>query len=335
MAKGIGVAGNLVEDIIYPIPRYPQSGELATIGEPIIRSTGGAVCNVIMDLAKLDASLALKAIGVVGEDEGGKLIMDRLAAYPNIDCSQIAFEGRTAFTAVMSDEQTKQRTFFTYPGANDLFSLKHMNWDQLDISLLHVGYILLLGALDQPDPDYGTKMAQLLCQARQQGIETSIDVVSGAGGRFQALVPPALKYTDYCIINELEAEQTTGIPLRAGDALIAANMPEALRMIQDMGVAKWVVVHATEGAFGLDCTSGELVQMGSLVLPKGYIKGTVGAGDAFCAGVLYGAYQGKPLKEAIRYGIASAACSLSAEGSTEGMRPLAQALSLYEEYPLR
>ena len=99
MAKGIGVAGNLVEDIIYPIPRYPQIGELATIGEPIIRSTGGAVCNVIMDLAKLDASLALKAIGVVGEDEGGKLIMDRLAAYPNIDCSQIAFEGRTAFTA--------------------------------------------------------------------------------------------------------------------------------------------------------------------------------------------------------------------------------------------
>ena len=36
-------------------------------------------------------------------------------------------------------------------------------------------------------------------------------------------------------------------------------------MIQDMGVAKWVVVHATEGAFGLDCTNGELVQMGSLV----------------------------------------------------------------------
>ena len=69
----------------------------------------------------------------------------------------------------------------------------------------------------------------------------------------------------------------------------------------------------------------------SLSLPDGYIKGTVGAGDAFCSGVLIGAYQEKQLEEAIVMGIASAACSLSQEGSTQGMRSVGEALKLYEE----
>ena len=29
------------------------------------------------------------------------------------------------------------------------------------------------------------------------------------GNRFEKLVPPSLKYTDYCVINELEAQQAT------------------------------------------------------------------------------------------------------------------------------
>ena len=54
-------------------------------------------------------------------------------------------------------------------------------------------------------------------QVQQRGIKTSIDVVSEASDRFTRLVPPALKYTDYCIINELEAGQSTGVALRDED----------------------------------------------------------------------------------------------------------------------
>jgi arabinose-5-phosphate isomerase len=57
-------------------------------------------------------------------------------------------------------------------------------------------------------------MARLLAEAQKHGIKTSIDVVSEASDRFTRLVPPSLKYTDYCIINEIEAGQTTGIALR-------------------------------------------------------------------------------------------------------------------------
>ena len=56
--KGIAVAGNMIVDVLYPILGHPKPGELTTIVEGISRSTGGALCNVIVDLAKLDPSLA-------------------------------------------------------------------------------------------------------------------------------------------------------------------------------------------------------------------------------------------------------------------------------------
>jgi sugar/nucleoside kinase (ribokinase family) len=194
---------------------------------------------------------------------------------------------------------------------------------------LHIGYILLLDALDQEDDKFGTKMARLLHNAQQYGIKTSIDVVSETGNRFIKLVPPALKYSDHCIINELEAQQTTNIQLRSeNDELITDNIYWALRKMMDMGVSTWTIIHAPEGGFGLD-QEGNFVALNSLNLPKGYIKDTLGAGDAFCAGVLYAVQKRKCLREAIEMGIASATCSLSQCGATEGMRNTNEAMDLY------
>ena len=178
-------------------------------------------------------------------------------------------------------------------------------------------------------------MARLLHHAQQRGLKTSIDVVSEASDRFTRLVPPAMKYTDYCIINEVEAQQTTGVPLRdESGALLVENMPRALHAMKDMGVSTWAVIHCPEGGYGLD-ESGEYVQLSSLKLPEGYIKGTVGAGDAFCAGVLYGAEKGRTLAQSIDLGIAAAAASLSCPGSTEGMRTEAEVLKLFDQFGRR
>ena len=124
-------------------------------------------------------------------------------------------------------------------------------------------------------------------------------MVSEASDRFRQLVPPALKYTDYCVINEYEAQQTTGVPLRdESDRLIPENLPKALEAMKSMGVTTWAVIHCPEGGFGLD-ENGALVSAGSLILPGERIVGSVGAGDAFCAGVLYGAEMAWPLGRAI------------------------------------
>lgn len=329
MKKGIAVAGNMLVDTIYPINHYPRSGGLATVEDSIVRATGGAVCNVIIDLAKLDENLPLTALGVIGDDDNGKFIEESLSNFKNIDLSHIAHEGTTSFTTVMSDLSTKQRTFFCSKGANAKFSENHIDWDRLNVSHLHIGYLLLLEELDKPDKEFGTKMARLLSDAKGRGIKTSVDLVSDTGGRYRDIVPPTLKYTDYCIINEIEAEGIAGIALRRDYGIDEDNMILALRSIKDMGVCCWVVIHAPEGGFGIDCLSDEVVKKESLSLPDGYIKGTTGAGDAFCSGVLYGAYMEKPLTEAIELGIGCAAGSLSEQGATEGMRSFAEVLNFY------
>lgn len=328
MKKGIAIAGNMLVDTIYPIERYPALGQLTSIENPIVKATGGAVCNVIVDLAKLDESLQLTALGVIGEDENGQFIKQQLTQYRNIDFTQVVYDGITSFTAVMSDLLTKQRTFFHFRGANARFSEKHIHWEALDIELLHIGYLLLLDELDGQDDEYGTKMARLLAHAQARGIKTSIDIVSDIEEKFKSIVPPALKYTDYCVINEIEAERTTGIALRKDGELFEINIPKVLKAIRDLGVAKWIVIHAPEGGYGLDCLSGEIVLRESLHLPEEYIKGTTGAGDAFCSGILYGAYTDQTLAEAIELALACAACSLSESGATEGLRNYIEVLKL-------
>ena len=333
MKKGICVAGNLIVDITYPIERWPRESELTTVTEGITRSVGGAVCNDIVDLAKLDPELPLEALGVIGKDSEGDFILEELGKYKNIDLSKLKYEGKTSFTAVMSNNESKARTFFQYRGANALFDESCIDWDKLNSEIFHIGYILLLDALDAEDPEYGTKMAKLLAEAQRRGLKTSIDVVSESGNRFKKIVSPALKYTDYCVINELEAQQITGITLRdESGKLYEENMKAALEAIKALGVSTWAVIHCPEGAYALD-ESNEYFSTPSVPMPKCDIKGTVGAGDAFCSGVLYGAWKKWTLKESIRLANCCAVAALSERGATEGLASIAEVMKFEEKYP--
>jgi len=332
MRKGICCAGNMIVDITYPIETWPKQNELTHITEGITNTTGGSVCNTITDLARLDPGLHLIASGFAGHDAEGDFILGELEKYPNINLSMVKRDGRTSFTAVMSNNQTKERTFFQHAGANAYYCEDHIDWDSLNVDIFHIGYILLLPALDAEDAEYGTKMAKLLHRVQKLGIKTSIDVVSESGDRFARLVTPALKYADYCIINELEAQQTTGVVLRDGsDRLIKANLPAALKKLKDLGVSTWAVIHCPELGCGMD-EAGKYHEVSSLKLPRGYIKGTVGAGDAFCAGILYGAEKDMSMPKALKLAACTAAASLREVGASDGVKTVKEVLELYDIY---
>jgi len=332
MRKGICCAGNIIVDITYPIAAWPKQNELTHITEGITSSTGGSVCNTITDLARLDPGMHLVASGFAGHDAEGDFVLKEMGKYKNIDLSMVKRDGRTSFTAVMSNNQTKERTFFQHAGANAYYGEDHIDWEKLDVNIFHIGYILLLPHLDAPDEEYGTKMARLLHRAQSLGMKTSIDVVSETGERFCRLVPPALKYADYCVINELEAQQTTGVLLRDEDGkLHRQNLPAALEKLKQMGVSTWAVIHCPELGCGID-GHGNYYSFDSLTLPKGYIQGTVGAGDAFCAGILYAAEKGLTMQEALKLGACTAAASLSAVSASDGVKTAEENLRLAELY---
>ncbi len=332
MKKGICCAGNMIVDITYPIETWPKQNELTHITEGIQNSTGGSVCNTITDLARLAPDMHLVASGFAGHDAEGDFMLQEMGKYPNIDLSMVRRDGRTSFTAVMSNNQTKERTFFQHAGANAYYSEEHIDWDKLDVDIFHIGYILLLPHLDEADDEYGTKMARLLHRAQKAGMKTSIDVVSESGDRFARLVTPALKYSDYCVINELEAQQTTGVQLRDDDGTLhTENMPAALNKLKELGVSTWAVIHCPEVGCGVD-ENGKYFEVPSLKLPKGWIKGTVGAGDAFCAGILYAAETGMPMDEALKLGACAAAASLREVSASDGVEKAEEVLKLYDIY---
>jgi len=328
MNKGIALAGNMIVDYVKYIESYPPPQTLTTISGGA-RSTGGLTCNCALTLAKLDPALPLRALGMAGEDAAGDYILSQLAAQPNIDTGGVLRGGVTSYTDVMTDRDGG-RTFFHCRGANALFAPEHIDLDNLQTDILHIGYILLLDAMDAPDPDYPTVLCRVLHGAQQRGIATSVDVVSEDGDRFAKLVPPALRYADYCIINEVEAQRTTGIPLRDGaENLLRENLEPACRALMEMGVGRWTVIHMPECGAGL-VRGGEFVCLPSRRVPDGFIKSSVGAGDAFASGILYGAYHGWTLEKSIDTAAAVAAWSLSGAGAADSIVPLGELLAKME-----
>lgn len=328
--KKIVLAGTMLVDHIREMERLPARGELARVHRTF-DAVGGCVCNTGIDLAILDPTLSVEALGRVGADGDGDLILKRLQEH-GIRTDRILRCGQTSFTDVLAETACHTRTFCTFGGACDAFCADDPGLQELDCDLFHLGYLLLLPSLDAPDAQYGTKAAALLHHIREQGIATSVDLVSENSDRFSSVVSPALKYTDYAVINEVEAGKTVGLELRDGSSrLIPGAIREALIRMRRLGVRKWAVIHAPEGAFGMD-ESGNDAQEPSKTLPKGYIKGTTGAGDAFCAGVLLAALHGKDLTEALVWGNASAQMSLWEDTATGGMTDLQSALQCYRAF---
>ena len=177
-------------------------------------------------------------------------------------------------------------------------------FDNLNTKILHLGYFLLLEKVDRGDG------ILILQKAKELGINTSIDLVSENSDRYK-LVLPCLPYTDYLIINENEAGKLTG--MEPTDE----NLEEIARKLMELGVKEKVVIHKPEFAVCLSKDAYTLVP--SYKLPEGYIKGTTGAGDAFCAGTLIGIYEGWSDSEILEFGSACAVMALGKADATSGL----------------
>lgn len=303
MKKGIAVAGSVLVDKLNLIKAYPKKGELTQI-KSISRAVGGCVPNVGIDLKKIDDSLTVYACGKIGKDEEGEFVKAEFARY-GLDMKGLLTDAneKTSFTDVMS-EIGGERTFFTYAGASALFGADDIDFENLDAEMLHLGYFLLLDKVDNGD---GIK---ILKKAKEKGIKTSIDLVSENSDRYKQVLP-CLQYTDNLIINEIEAGNLVGITPEK------ENIRKIAEKLKGKGVKERVIIHLPQ--FGVCLSESGYTLVPSFDLPKGYIQGTTGAGDAFCAGSLYGIYKGYTDKEILEFGSMCAAVSLREPDAVSGL----------------
>lgn len=330
--RGILAGGNWIIDQVKIIDVYPKPESLGNIlGKS--QGTGGAPYNVLLDLAKSGAKFPLFGAGLVGKDALGEQIL--------ADCKRHKIDTRfvkqtaqapTSFTDVMTERATGRRTFFHARGANALWDGAGLNFKQSKARIFFLGYLLLLDALDEPDEEFGTKGARLLAAAQKAGLKTCVDVVSEDSDRFGKIVSPALKYTDYCILNEIEAGRTTGFTIRQPDgSLDTVKLRHAAGALLQQGVRELVVIHFPEGGFARN-RRGDDVWQSSLKLRAKYIAGSAGAGDAFCAGVLMGLHEGWELQRCLLTGVCIAAASLSDPTCTAGVKSLSASLALAKKF---
>lgn len=334
MRNGIIGAGNWIQDRVKIIDRWPGEGNLCNVLEEI-QAPGGGPANVLFDLAAADPQLPLYAAGKIGNDDAGTYLLAEISKR-NIDSSNMLFsEAGTSYTDVVSGEG--KRTFFHFRGGNKELSCEDLINIDVPAKFFYLAYLLLLDSLDAPDPEFGTKAVKLLDAMQKKGYQTVVDFVSEAPEKFCKIVLPALPKIDILIVNEIEASCCTGITLRKENGELNWELlPEAVEQLFASGVGKTAVIHFPEGAAARN-RNGEYIYAPSCKINRSEIAGSNGAGDAFCAGVIYALHQEWPLDKALKLGAAFSNFNLrsaTASGGAVSLETMTEYLKNCEFEPL-
>lgn len=330
--NGILSGGNWIIDQVKMIDVYPTEERLANILSENA-SNGGAPYNVLKALHIMGVTFPLEGVGVLGDDERGQQILEECQRR-GINTDQLKkLDGvKTSYTDVMTVTSTGKRTFFHCRGSNALLDESHFDFSRSAAKFFHLGYLLLLDKLDAVGSDGLTGAARLLRKAKEAGFVTSADIVSEQSERYKNIVPASLSFIDILFVNEFEAKMLADTEIfdEAGNLSLSRGYAVAEKILA-MGVLEWVVVHFPRGAIAVSKTGERVVQQG-VHLPPEKIKGTVGAGDAFAAGVLAGLHEEWGMAKSLELGVNVAAASLMDTTSSGGIVSWQQCMEIGSVY---
>ncbi|MEM8631944.1 MAG: carbohydrate kinase family protein [Pseudomonadota bacterium] len=321
--SGIICAGHWIVDLVHEIDTWPDESDLTRIGQQT-RGIGGGAANVLAALVKLDTGLPLWPMGAIGDDDYGAFILEQCRAL-GLPTSQLAVKQgiATAHTHVMS-VPGRSRTFFYQGGSNDALGADDFpagTFRHTNAHLFYLGYLTLLAGLDRIGADGRTEAARVLERAQAAGLLTAVDLVSVQHPQFREIVSAAAPFVDYLIMNEVEASRITAMAVDPNTLTEPATLSEMGREFLGLGVGKAVVIHCADLAVWSGADGTELVSHVE-PLPASEIVSHLGAGDAFCAGLLYAVHEGWAPGRAL--GLAKAVSRVSLKGVTaaESIPPL-------------
>ena len=124
-----------------------------------------------------------------------------------------------------------------------------------------------------------------------------------------------LALCDYITPNETEAAALTGLPVTSQDEAVAAA-----RALLDRGVGAAIITLGENGVLYHDGRAATHVP----AFRAGPVRETTGAGDAFNGGFAAALAQGAAPLEAVRFGCATAAISVTRAGAAAAMPQLAE-----------
>lgn len=299
--------GIYVVDVLgRPIDQFPEKGKLALFDE-LETHTGGCANNTALALTRLGISAG--AMGKVGTDTFGNLILQTLSDNGvNVAgiCQDTDVSTSFTFVAIASDGE---RTFYHYIGANGTLCAADLDWEFIKTAkILHVA-----GALVMPSFD-GTPMANVLREAKAQGITTSLDTAYDATGKWMETLAPCLQHVDIFMPSILEAQHLTGL----------SECREIVQFLRKNYNIDTIAIKMGEKGSHVSTRETELSVP---AYPVNVVDGT-GAGDAYCAGFLAGTVMGWDLKATAELASATGAACVTAMGASAGIQNLEETLKI-------
>ena len=329
--RGVLSAGTWCVDLNKTIPAWPVEDTMTYIVE-FDRQNGGSGSNMAIDLKRLDPSLPVEAMGVIGDDDDGRFLLGRCEAF-GIDSGGLAVlpGGATPVADCFNSLESGRRTHFYRPGVAAQLSPDHFDFSRTQARFLHLGLPGAHEMMDAPWRGETTGWAATLKAARARGLETNLEMVSTDRARVERFGRSCLPHLDLLVVNDYEIGCVAGIETRDARGAIPGRVEQALRVALTLGPARLVVAHFPQGAIALTA-DGSRFALGSVAMPASAIAGVNGAGDGFAAGMLYGWHEGWGVERSLRLGHACAAASMREVSTTTGVAPVAECLALAEKY---
>ena len=309
---GILVSGFLVADIVVAgLDRIAEPGELVLAPKGIRLCVGGHPANVSIDLVKLGLDgRSITLVGTVGRDVFGDFIIDVLSSYGiNLVVDRVGVGTNKNVILVVRGED---RRFHV-----EVSSSRYLDPVRVVECVKRFRpsvFYLAAGIVDRTDE----RLGWVFGEAKRVGCLTFLDVVKPFGKGWD-FVWDALRYVDVFHCNDVEVMDLTG----------EGDLRRAVGRLLDEGVGYVFVTLGGRGAL-LACDRFLLWQPAFEV----EVVDPTGAGDAFCAGVIFKLLEmfgGKvdvgrlsdfsleDFSRLLAFAQAVGACACTAPGATEGV----------------
>lgn len=295
------VAGEINPDLILSGDVVPAFNQTEKLTDSAVLTIGSSSAIFACGAARLGLKVAF--VGVCGGDLFGRFMLEELQKR-KVDVSHVIVrqEGQTGLSVILN--HGTDRAILTHLGL--IAALRAIDIPEAllqEARHLHVAsYFLQTGLqLDLPD---------LFRRARSFGLTTSLDTnydPSESWVGFDEL----LSVTNVFLPNEKEARSLSGEEKIDAAADILGRKVETL-----------AIKLGSEGALGI--RNSEKVQVTSIAVN---LIDTVGAGDSFDAGFLYGYLNGWSLEKSLQLGCVCGGLSTQRAGGTDGQPTLDEALT--------
>jgi len=294
------VAGEINPDLIL-------SGDVAPVFGQVEKMLAGAALTIgsssaIFACGAARLGLRVAFTGVCGDDVFGRFMLAEMRRC-GVDVSHVRVTsgGATGLSVILN--RGVDRAILTYPGLIGALRAEDIGDELLaGARHLHVASYFLQDAL-QPG------LPHLFTRARALGLTTSLDTNYDPSGQWRGFAE-LLALTNVFLPNETEVCSLA----READVWAAAG--RLAGQVETLAVKL-----GARGALGV--RGGQQAAVTSLPVT---VVDTVGAGDSFDAGFLYGYLHGWPLERALRLAAVCGALSTQAAGGTAAQPTLDEAL---------